>query len=273
MAGTTTQPTGAGETSPPDAGMPPEENNPCSMGGRWLVTVHYVTDAIGQLQFCHSYWYYEIQQSGDSFEVKKGLQCGDDAVGGGDFAASVDFTKSWAASSQHVVHAGRKGTSAAASGGCQVSLDKWYTVRGATIPYYLDPSKPLPSVENQAMGDTPGWEDWDMDGNPGLTGTISGVVSGKIFVAPRQWTQMTGMVSNLSGVIKLPLMWDQEQNVMSYDGSPLLASSAVRAADASLHFAQLARLTADQATGDDAAICASITQLAKTLTPEASAGM
>ena len=58
-------------------------------------------------------------------------------------------------------------------------------------------------------------------------------------------------------------------NVMAFDGSPFLGSSAVRAADASLHFAQLARLQDDQATGDDAAICKSLRTLAPMLTPEA----
>jgi hypothetical protein len=47
---------------------------------------------------------------------------------------------------------------------------------------------------------------------------------------------------------------------------------AVRAADASLHFAQLARLKDGQATGDDAAICNALVELGPTLTPEA-AGM
>lgn len=108
-----------------------------------------------------------------------------------------------------------------------------------------------------------------MDGNPGLTGVISGVVTGKIFVAPRQWTSMHGTAPDVSSAFRLPLLWDQEPNVMSYDGSPLLASSAARAAEATLHFVQLARLTEEQAAGDDHAICTRVVELAKTLTPEA----
>jgi hypothetical protein len=258
-----------------DAGAPsqnPAMADPCSLSGRWLSTVHYVTDALGQLQYCHSYIYYEIEQTAQAFTIKKGLLCGDDAVGGGDFAATVDFSDSWNAAASRVQYAGRSGTSAAASGGCEVDFQKWYTVRGATLPYYLDPANPLPSAEQPAMGATPGWEDWDMDGNPGLTGVISGVVSGKIFVAPRQWTSMHGSASDVSAAFQLPLLWDQDQNVMAYDGSALLSSSAARAADANLHFVQFARLSETQALGDDLEICASVTELAKTLTPEA-AGM
>jgi hypothetical protein len=264
---------GDGAPATADSGMPtapPASAGPCDMSGRWLGTVHYVTDALGQLQYSHTYLYYEIRQTGTAFTVSKGLHCGDDAVGAGDFAATVDLSGSWAGTMTRVQHMGRAGTSEEVSGGCQIALDKWYTVRGATIPHYLDPSTTLPTAEEPASDAAPGWEDWDMDGNPGVTGAISGVVSGKIFTAPRQWTQMSGMVPDLASSVRLSLMWDQEQNVMSYDGSPLLASSAVRAADPTLHFSQFVRLQDGQAVGDDAAICATVVELAPTLTPEAS---
>lgn len=250
-----------------------EPSQPCDMSGRWLVTVHYVTDALGALQYCHTFNYFEIKQTAEAFTITKGLNCGDEGEGGGDLAASINFSGSWPSVAKHVSHAGRTGTSKVASGGCQVDVSKFYTVRGATFDYYKDPSKPLPSAEEPAMGSSPGWEDWDGDGNPGITGMISGVVTGKIFVAPRQWTQMTGAVPDVMTSFKLKLMWDQEQNVMSYDGSPLLSGTAVRASDAALHFVQFARLADDQGVGaDDAAICASVQPLAKTLTPEAAAG-
>jgi len=264
----------AGEAAQPPldggaAGAPTASAGPCDMSGRWLGTVHYVTDALGQLQYSHTYLYYEIQQTGAAFTVSKGLHCGDDAVGAGDFAATVDLSGSWPGVMARVQHMGRSGTSEEASGGCQIALDKWYTVRGATLPHYLDPATTLPTAEEQGTGSTPGWEDWDNDGAPGVTGVISGVVSGKIHTAPRQWTQMSGLVPDLSATVRLTLMWDQEQNVMSVDGSPLLSSTAVRAADPMLHFSQFIRLQDGQAVGDDAAICASIVELAKALTPEA----
>jgi hypothetical protein len=40
-------------------------------------------------------------------------------------------------------------------------------------------------AENMASRSTPGWEDWDSDGNPGISGSIPGAVTGKIFVASR----------------------------------------------------------------------------------------
>lgn len=182
---------------------------------------------------------------------------------------TADFRGAWPAIAAEVNFKGRKGTSVAAADGCKIDLQKWYTVRGATLPYYLDPNNPLPTADDQAASGKPGWEDWDGDGHPGITGMLSGVVSGKIFVAPRMWTQVSGTAPDVRSVIKLPLQWNQEPNVMSYDGTPLLGSEAARAADASLHFVQFARLDATQAAGDDAAICKSVVALAPMLTADA----
>jgi hypothetical protein len=260
---------GGSSTGPGATGLSGATRASCDLSGRWLSMLHYVTDALGQLQVAHSYIYYEIEQKGDALVVNKGLQCGDDAVGSGAFAVTADFHASWAATASKVSYKGRTGSSAATSAGCRIEFQKWYTVRGATLPYYLDPSTTLPTADQKGTGTTPGWEDWDGDGKPGVTGTVSGAVSGKIFVAPRAWTSISGTVPDVSSVFKVPLQWDQDANVMSYDGTPLLSSSAARAANMTLHFAQFARLAPNQATGDDIAICKSITALAPMLTPEA----
>jgi hypothetical protein len=244
----------------------------CDMTGRWLVALHKVTDGLGNLQYVHNYLYYEIAQSGDAFSVTKSLYCGTDVVGGGAFAVTVDYRGAAAGVMKRVSHDGRKGTSTSAAEGCMVSFEKQYSVQGATVPYYLDPSTTLPSADQPAMNGQPGWEDWDEDQHPGITGHCEGTVTGQIYTAARDWTSYTGAVPDVASAIKLSMSWDQEPNVMAFDGSPFLGSSAVRAADASLHFAQLARLKEDQATGDDASICQSVVSLAPMLTPDA-AGM
>lgn len=253
---------GGGATAAPGA---------CDMTGRWVSTTHLATDALGQIQFAHSFIYYEISQQGDKFTVTKGILCGDDAIGVGSFAVTVDFKPAWPSERMKVGYTGRTGTSMIAAGGCMVTFDKWYTVRGATNPYYLDPSTTLPTADDKATDTMPGWEDWDNDGNPGITGVLSGIVTGKIFVAPRQWTQPSGTVPDISKSFVLPTTWDQQQNVMAYDGSDLLGSEADRAADMTLHFTEFARLSDGQATGDDTAICNSVVDLVPTLTPKGSA--
>ena len=267
-AGVTAPVSTAGMASLPSVG--PAANG-CDMSGRWLSTLHTVTDALGNLQYAHSYLYYEITQQADAFTITKGLLCADDAAGAGELSAAVDFSASRAASMSKVSFAGRKGTSVPAADGCHVELQPWYEVKGATLPYYLDPSIALPTSEQAASGNTPGWEDWDNDGHPGITGTLSGAVTGKIFTAPRRWTSASGD-ADIKKSFRLAVQWSFESNIMAYDGTPLLASEAARAADSKLHFAQFARLTPDLVPlGDDAQICKRILELAPTLTPEAAA--
>jgi hypothetical protein len=244
----------------------------CDLTGSWLVTVHKVTDGLGNLQTVHDYYFYEIAQQGDAFSVARSLKCGSDVIGGGAFAITVSYAGAQAGVIKHVTHDGRTGTSVSAAGGCQITFAEQYTVAGATVPYYLDPSTTLPTVDDMATDTMPGWEDWDEDGKPGITGVLEGTITGEIYTAAREWASYSGTAAGVSSVFKLAMGWEQEPNVMSFEGSPFLGSSAVRAADASLHFVELARLSADQTIGEDLALCQRLVELAPTLTPEA-AGM
>jgi len=240
------------------------------------VTTHFVTAALGANQTAHSYLYYEIGKNGADFVVTKGLYCGDFAHGTGLVDVQVHFDASNATVFRHVNLAGRTATSTTTAGGCTVHFSKQYTVKGATIPYYLeDPSRTMPTEQQPASGTTPGWEDWDGDGKPGITGTIqSSVVTGKIFTAPRRWEEPQGTVPNVTSTFKLSIAgWGQDQNVMQSEppNNIILLQTATIANDPSLHFVGFARLAADQATGDDKAICSQIMTLAPTLTPEAAA--
>jgi hypothetical protein len=262
-------------SSQPVKRMPEMSNSSastCDMTGRWLATAHLVTDGLGNLQTNHYWYYYELEQSGDDVTVKHSLVCGRETIGGGAFAITVDFNAGWSMFVNKLTHDGRAGKSVTVAGGCQISFERLYEVLGATLPHYLDPTTVLPTAEQEASGSMPGWEDWDSDGHPGVTGNISGTLSGKIFVAPRSWTAFSGRASDTQSLIKLSVEWDNEPNVMAYDGSDFLSATALPSGDKTMHFVELARLADDQATGDDGAVCKSIVTLAPTLTPTA-AGM
>jgi hypothetical protein len=262
-------PSSGGDAPSAGAAAPMPSGAACDLSGRWLITQHAVADGLGQLQTVHTWIYAEIDQRGDAFTVTKGMECGDDVVARTDLGGNADFHKAWDAIARKVSFAGRKGTSMTASSGCKVHFDKFYTLKGASTPYYTDPSIPIPTIDQPAMGSTPGWEDWDQDGQPGVTGVISGLLTGKIFIASRTWSELSG-TGDPSSVLRLDLQWGEETNILAYDGSPLLETQAVRAADASLHFAQLVRLADGEATGaDDLATCAAVRKLAPMLTPEA----
>ena len=245
---------------------------PCDLTGRWLVVLRMVTDALGTMSAAHEWFYYELAQSGTQVSVSRGLHCGKDFLGLSAVSGNADFHKVWPAMMSQSSDTGRKGASSATSGGCQVSFEKRYEVIAATVPYYLDPSHGLPPASQQASASTPGWEDWDQDGQPGYTLSVSGLATGQLYMADRTWTLMNGTVAASASSFVLPVDWGDEQDVLGLNGPPILTetATATKDSDASQHFATFVRLTDAQATGDDASICSAIRSLAPKLAPKAS---
>lgn len=241
----------------------------CDMNGRWLVAQRVVAQALGVEQASHGWFYYEIRQDADQVTVTKGLQCGFDVTAIGALGANVDSHLSWPAILTHDIDTGRRGTMTVTASGCQLDVEKRYTVRGATVSFYSDVSQPMPTVSQQASGSTPGWEDWDNDGHPGITLAVSGLATGHLYVAQRDWNQWSGAVAARSTTFSVPVTWDSGQDALGYDGSSLVTQSAVPATDPTLHYVWFARLGPTQATGDDTAVCAAIRSLVPTLTPDA----
>jgi hypothetical protein len=249
-----------------------QPSGPCDLTGRWLVVVRTVTDALGTSQAAHEWYYYELAQSGTQATVSKGLVCGENVRALSAASGNADFPKVWPAMMTKLTHTGRKGNSSPTSGGCQVSFEKIYEAMAATVPYYLDPSNALPPSSQQASGSTPGWEDWDQDGQPGYTMNITGIAQGQIYMVARSNYAMGGTIAASASSFDLPVQWNSEQDVLGVNGPPILSmtTSAVKDSNASQHFATFARLADGQATGDDASVCAAIRSLAPTLAPSAS---
>jgi hypothetical protein len=245
---------------------------PCDLSGRWLVALRTVTDALGTMQAAHEWYYYELAQAGTQATVSKGLACGKNVRALSSVSGNADFPKVWPAMMTKLIVTGRKGVSTATSGGCQVSFETIYEVMAATEAYYVDPGRGLPTASQQASGSTPGWEDWDQDGQPGYTMNITGIAAGQIYMVDRTKYAMSGTIAANATSFNLPLDWSSEQNVLGVNGPPILSmtASAVKDGDPSQHFATFVRLTDTQATGDDASVCASIRSLAPTVAPKAS---
>ena len=254
---------------PPEAGTPTSAD--CDMNGRWLVAQRVLADAIGQKQASHNWFYYEINQSGDQVTVTRGLQCGFEVVPITALGASVDSHLAWPGILAHVNDTGRKGTMTVTASGCQLAIEKKYTVRGATVSFYSDPNQTMPTAAQKAAGSTPGWEDWDTDTNPGITLVVSegGSNLGTLYCSQRDWNQFTGPVDAQTTTFKVPVTWGSEQDALGYTGSSLVTQSASPDADPAENFAWFARLGPTQGTGDDTATCAAVRALIPTLTPGA----
>ena len=253
--------------NPSEAG--PDATSPCDLSGRWIATDHQVQTGLGAQEAAHTWYYLELGQTGSAGTVAKGLDCGENVRGISAVAANVDYPNTWPALLTKVAQTGRTFTSTGAASGCAVSFEKYYMVLGATVSFYKDPSQTMPTASQQAMGTTPGWEDWDKDGNPGITMNTTGLVTGQLYIAARRSTIWSGTVAASASEFRLADNWTSETDTLGYSGSSLLTSPSSKDNNASLHFVEFARLAATQATGDDATTCAAIRMLAPSLTPSA----
>src|SRR5439155_18255190 len=96
-------------------------------------------------QAAHNWYYFEVRHEGANIVLLKGLQCGYEVVKKTALSAAVDSSGAWPAFLTYNSLAGRKGTFVKEGSNCHLHLEKAYTVRGATVAYYLNPANPLPS--------------------------------------------------------------------------------------------------------------------------------
>jgi hypothetical protein len=243
----------------------------CDLRGRWIMTEHQSSTVLGSNQVTINWFYVELAQQGDQVTMTTGMSCGRITRGLPAIEVEIDDSPAWPAYSMQVRYDGRKGTSLALDNECHLSFERAVLVRGATVSRYRDLSAPLPELEQRAGDDTPGWEDWDDDGHPGVTMRVSGTLSGSIYEDNRTWSEYDGIAPRDAGSFMLGHNWQQERVTLGYDDSPVLVYEGVRDTNEAQHAVELTRLLPDQATGDDAAKCQSIRKLAPTLTPNANA--
>ncbi len=256
----------------PDATGTPVQDPSCDMNGRWLVAQRVLATAIGQDQAAHNWFYYEIRHEGANTIVTKGLHCGFEVIKKSALSAAVDSSGAWTALMERSNSNGRKGTYVKAGAGCNLTLAKEYVVRGATVPYYLTPGNPLPAKDKPALNGQPGWEDWDGDGNPGISlKASSALASGTLYVEQRDWTQYSGATSGTATKFKVSITYNGEQVALGRAaGAPqAIETASAPSADATQHYAWFAKLADGQATGADAEICKAVRTLKDTLVPEA----
>ncbi len=206
----------------------------CDMSGWWAAhETDYACDALFNSPQTTSNWYlFEIAQSGDTFEIISDIDCGAHVTG----SATVD----WTINSLRAVmyenpmdgrgaHGMRHGTSSAIEGGCAVSLERWYLLRGAVdsfLPGDFDADPPLsslpalPAVSDPINGTTwpAGAIDPDGDGYPGIAVQISGLATGIRDSVQRLWTQYATLPGTpiVAGSLefKVPGAFDLQESIL-----------------------------------------------------------
>jgi hypothetical protein len=205
--------------------------------------------------------------------VARGLHCGYDVVKKTSLAANVDSSGAWPAFLRNNSSSGRRGTFVKGGAGCRLLLDTEYVVRGATIAAYADPGVPLPDRGKKADVAAPGWEDWDGDGQPGISLKVSSsLASGTVYTCQRDWTRYDGETAPSAAKLKVAIKYGGEQVPLGRSaGSPqAIESASSPSSDPSQHYAWFHRLEAGQATGSPDEICAAVRMLRAELVPEAS---
>lgn len=241
----------------------------CDLTGRWLVTQHTVEEGLGAQQAVRQWMYFEFAQDGSHVVATRGLDCGFDVIPLSAIGGSADLNGAWAEMMKQHPMAGREASVQATAAGCSITFDPYVLVYGATVAHYANTANALPGPDDAASGSTPGWEDWEADSHPGVTYNLSGIASGRVFYATRMTDIWSGQIEGTATSFILGDATAHENSLLGYDGSSLLTTESQLASDAELHFAEFARLDAAQATGDDAATCEAVRELADTLTPTA----
>jgi hypothetical protein len=267
IAGTTPATT---TSTAPAAGATGAGASACDLTGRWLITDRSVVSGLGIRQASLTWWYYEIAQNGDAFEVTRGFFCGGKVTPIDPLSEEGDFSQAWNQFAKDVRPTGRKGTSKASAKGCSISFERFWELYGLSPYYGQNPTAELPTTAQKATDTTPGWVDSDRDGKPGFATKMSGLVSGTVHVVQRKGSEWAGDIPAVASTFKLHSTWVSKSAPLAIDGSDLLASESTRDPDEAGHYGAFAKLADGQAAStDDLAVCAEIRKLALTLTPDA----
>ena len=244
----------------------PRKIDACNMTGWWAGReTSFTRDAIlSAVQTSSSYYLYRFEHygAGGDFHVAEMLHCGVEVTGSANIAYTPGTLRGLMYENRQdkaPSRAARKGTIRAVAGGCAVTLERFYNVRGADETYLpasfadgppLTSLPKLPSVADPltSQGPVAGATDPDGDGIPGAAYRITGIVSGVRNAAQREWksyaTRDGAPVGANAVEIVIPGDVDVEESALRItectSGCSLLAAAAVPARDLNhrmtLHF-------------------------------------
>lgn len=233
----------------------PRKTDACDMTGWWAAReTSFARDAIlSEVQTSSSFFLYRFSQAGSTFKVEEMLHCGVEVSGSADIA----YTEGTLRGLMHLnrqdatpTRPARTGTFREEGGGCAVTFERFYNVRGVTESYLpasfadepaLASLTKLPSVIDPLVpsGDVPGTTDPDGDGIPGVSYRIRGVVSGVRNAAQREYKEYATVagspVPSHAVEFVVPGDIDVEESALRITecsvGCSLLAAAAVPARD------------------------------------------
>jgi hypothetical protein len=226
----------------------PHRDAMCDLTGFWAVReTDYTRDnVVNAIQVSSNWFLYRLAQTGDDFMIVESLDCGLRVTG----SAGVDYSPGMLRAALYLnrmdlaaPRGPRRGTSRAEGGGCSITLDRFYRLRGLAEEFLpadfgakpaLASLRPLPKVNDPVNGrEVPvGAIDPDGDGIPGAAFSVTGFVAGIRNSAQRDWKEYATKVPAPAGAVTLsvPGAFDVEESVLRVTqcgrGCGLLASGA-----------------------------------------------
>ncbi len=219
----------------------------CQLSGKWISIQRTLNIALdgAMKQAGHNWAYWEFEQSGTEVTVKKGLKCGMLMIERSEpsYSEVIADPAVWNAVTENAFNTGRKGVYGLdESGECYFGLEKFYLIRGATVSHFMNPDVPLEEARTKAEGTTPGWEDWDQDGNPGLTFRLVGIATGALYLVQREWSEYFGTTEKNADSFTLQVQWNIEQEVIDQEPKELPSAESWPSTERSEHFVAFARV-------------------------------
>lgn len=271
----------------PPIDEPVLEPNGCDLSGVWFgsLATKSIAATLGATAMTNNFFYIEIDDHGDDFTITRSFDCGFEVCRATTVVltdeqvyelsrrnrmdGNVDETKGLKVAARTGVY------KPSAEGECEFSLERWWSIRGAsvedslpargaysttTIPDMMA-AKPLPPPTASADA----VNDWDNDGKPGITLNSVGVLSGWRTVSLRDWNEIQA-TAVLDGAkdFTVPAQFDSEE--VLFDASKdFLRTGATPAVDG--HSMRFVRLSDTAPTGSrdaEIAYCrAKITELVR----------
>jgi hypothetical protein len=136
----------------------------CNMAGYWAVReTDFTRDpVVGMLQTSTQWYLYHFVQSPEAtrYAVDAVIDCGVHVTGGAtsDYTIQTERYLMYKSGMDEGPHSPRRGTAEATSGGCNVSLDRFFFIRGATnayLPTNFDNDASLPPAASEPWLDAP----------------------------------------------------------------------------------------------------------------------
>lgn len=174
----------------------------CDLSGVW-VTQHVTTNtALGITLLATNWNYHRIEQDGTRLTIVESLDCGYVVRGATEVSLADEALEAMAVRATNAVGVTGTLTPKGDGEGCELAMDRIYTIRGANKAKFLDalwqigdPPKPLGDIDLPA-NEGEGMEDWDGDGHEAITQLTS---VGDRYTAQIDWHAFKGVLPLAGG--------------------------------------------------------------------------